>query len=94
MRRARRVDRNHGEIRAVFRSLCPAVEDLSDVGRGIPDLLIKTARGSIYLVEVKDGTKPPSARRLTDDEKRVALRWGHNYRVVESVDAAIELARL
>jgi hypothetical protein len=93
VRRARKVDRNHAEVRDVLRSLCLAVEDLSDVGRGIPDLLVKTARAKVYLVEVKDGLLSPSRRRLTDDEVRVQARWGSSYRVVHSVDEAIELAK-
>lgn len=91
MRRARRTDSNHAEIRAVFRRLCPAVADTSDVGRGFPDLVV-LCRGRVLLVEVKDGSKPPSARRLTPDEEGFARRWGDSYRVVTSVDEAIALA--
>lgn len=94
MRRARRTDRNHAEIRSIFRSLCPAVEDTSDVGRGFPDLLIKTARGTVLLCEIKDGAKPPSQRALTSDELKVSLRWGASYVVVKSADEAIAVAKL
>jgi len=93
VRRARRVDANHAQIRGVLRALCPVVEDLSDVGRGMPDLLLKTARGSVYLVEVKDGRRPPSERKLSPAEEATAVRWGASYRVVLSEDEAIALAR-
>ena len=44
-------------------------------------------------MEVKDGAKPPSARRLTPDEKQWHERWQGQVVVVESVDGALrELA--
>jgi hypothetical protein len=93
MRHRRRVDRNHSEIRAVLRSLCPAVEDLSDVGRGVPDLLVRTRAGTVLLVEVKDGEAPPSRQRLTPDEAAFANRWTSAYVIVSTVDEAIAASR-
>lgn len=92
MRHARRTDANQGEIVKVLRKLCPAVEITSDVGRGFPDLVIKTRRGTVLLVEVKDGTKPPSARALTPDEVAFAGRWLSSYVVVCNADEAIAAA--
>jgi hypothetical protein len=63
------------------------------VGRGFPDLLVKTARGRVFLVEIKDGAKPPSARRLTEDELRMQVRWGASYVVITTADDAIALAQ-
>ncbi len=94
MRRARRTDANHAAIRNLLRALCHAVEDLSDVGRGLPDLLVKTTRGSVFLVEVKDGSKSPSKRKLTEHEIEMARKWQSSYMIVESEDDAIKLARL
>jgi hypothetical protein len=45
------------------------VQTLAAVGCGCPDLLVGY-RGKWWLAEVKDGEKPPSARELTDAEKR------------------------
>ena len=92
MRRRAAVDRNHAEIRKVLRDLCVAVEDTSDVGRGFPDLVVKTRRGTVLMVEVKDGSKPPSRRALTPDEQAFAGRWLSAYVVVSSVDEAIAVA--
>jgi hypothetical protein len=54
----------------------------------VPDLLVGRG-GTNYLLEVKDGNKPPSARELTPDE----LRWLHEWRgsavVVETVEEAM-----
>ena len=43
------------------------------------------------LIEVKDGRKPPSRRRLTPDEERFALRFP--VVIVESVDDVLRFAR-
>lgn len=50
---ARRVDVNHGEIAETFRACGFQVLDLSRLGKGIPDLLVKHG-GFWALVEVKD----------------------------------------
>lgn len=88
-----KVDGNHGEIRAVLRDLGAKVQDLSAVGRGVPDLLVMY-RGRVELLEVKDGSKPPSARRLTPDEDRwhkAAHARGVTVHVVTSVDDALRV---
>lgn len=86
-----KVDGNHAEIRSVLRDIGAKVEDLSAVGSGVPDLLV-IYRGRIHLLEVKDGSKPPSARRLTPDQKRwhaEARARGYDVKVVNSTDEAI-----
>jgi len=90
--RPRRQDANHAQIRDTLRDLCIAVEDTSDVGRGFPDLIVKTRKGTVLLVEVKDGEAPPSRRALTPDEEAFAGRWLSSYVVVSSVGEAIALA--
>jgi hypothetical protein len=94
MRRPRRTDGNHATIRDTLRRCGCVVEDLSDVGRGIPDLLVLTPKGRVLLVEVKDGSQPPSKQRLTEEEVGVANRWTGHYLIVTSVDDAIRAARL
>ena len=88
-----RVDDNHRFIRTVLRELGCVVEDLSDVGRGMSDLLVKTPGGTVLLVEVKNPDQPPSKRRLTPDETKVALRWGASYVVVETEPQARAVAK-
>ncbi len=68
--RAKRVDDNHGAVVAALRKAGCVVQSLATVGRGCPDLLVLRG-GKTTLLEVKDGSKPPSARRLTADE----VRW-------------------
>ena len=75
MRRAARVDANHGEIVEALLSVAGvAVHSLAGVGCGCPDLLVG-AEGKTYLVEVKDGEKYPSERTLTPDQRKWIERW-------------------
>ena len=60
MRRAARIDRNQPEIVEALRKLGASVQPLHTVHDSVPDLLIGY-QGRNFLLEVKDGTKPPSA---------------------------------
>jgi hypothetical protein len=85
-RYAARTDDNHGAIRAAFRALGAYVMDTSHVGGGFPDLVIGT-RGRWLFVEVKDGAKSPSRRKLTADQLLMhaeVQRVGCQVHVVES----------
>lgn len=89
MKRAARTDRNHREIVAALHKAGCSVQSLASVGRGTPDLLIGRA-GRNYLMEVKDGTKPPSARRLTEDQKIWHAGWRGQVVIVETVADALQ----
>ena len=88
MRRAAKVDANHGEIVAALRKAGAGVCDLSAVGQGCPDLLV-SYQGRWNLLEVKDGAKPPSARTLTQDQVKWHGRHHAKVHVVTSVDEAL-----
>lgn len=89
MRRAARVDRNQSEVMAALRTVGATVHSLAAVGNGVPDLLVGFRRGT-YLLEVKDGTKKPSARELTTDQIAWHLEWsGGPCVVVNSVGEAL-----
>ena len=89
-------DANHEPVMAKFRDLCPVVEDHSQGDHGY-DAIIRTSRGTVYVVEIKDGTLAPSRRQLTDNEKAAMRRWGWQFALVESErdaeDLALERAR-
>src|SRR6185295_20190544 len=68
MRRAAAVDANQPSVVDTLRRAGCVVECLHSVGGGVPDLLVGR-RGVVYLLEVKDGSKPPSKQALTDDQK-------------------------
>ena len=88
MRRAARVDHNQPQIVAALRAVGAFVQTLHVIGRGCPDILV-SYRGCWTVMELKDGAKPPSARRLTPDEVAWhALAKAPVY-VVSSVEEAL-----
>ena len=90
MRRAARVDKNHGEIVRAARSVGASVADLSGVAAGIPDLALGF-RGKTYLIEIKDGEKSPSRRVLTPQQQTFHREWRGHCAVVESVEQLFAL---
>lgn len=68
-RMPKRVDDNHSEIVAGLRSVGAEVQSLAAVGKGCVDALV-AYRGVWYTGEIKDGSKPPSKRALTDEERK------------------------
>jgi hypothetical protein len=92
MRRAR-VDDNHVEIVEALRGAGCSVQSLASVGKGVPDLLVGF-RGRNTLLEVKDGSKKPSARKLTPDEQVWQSKWSGQVVTVESVEQALKAVGL
>ena len=88
MRRAARIDANQQEIVKALQSIGCSVAPLSTVGNGMPDLLVG-ARGVNYLLECKDGDKPPSERKLTPDQERWHAAWKGQTAVVYCVEDAL-----
>lgn len=94
MRRAARIDANQPEIVAALRKAGATVTSLAAVGQGVPDLLVgwqsRTGDRELVLMEVKDGAKPPSRRRLTEDQQEWHAEWrGRPVAIVESVEDAL-----
>lgn len=89
MRRAAKVDANQPEIVAALRKSGCSVEHLHQVGKGCPDLLVGVA-GINILMEVKDGAKPPSARKLTPDQVEWHGKWLGQKVVVSTVEEALQ----
>lgn len=88
-RRAAKVDANQPEIVSALRQVGAHVFSLASLGDGIPDLLVGF-RGETFLIEVKDGSKPRSARQLTDDQIEWHAAWrGGRCVVVGSVAEAL-----
>lgn len=93
MRRAAKVDRNQAEIVQALRKVGASVQSLAAVGEGVPDLLVGW-RGMNLLIEVKDGNKPPSGRKLTPDQEAWHDAWaGRPVFVVTCVDQAIDILK-
>ena len=89
MRRAAKVDANQPLIVEAFESYGCSVCHLHGVGKGCPDLLVAHRNWPLpgnLLVEVKDGEKPPSARKLTLPQEHFHQTWRGRIEIVESVD--------
>ncbi|RSN88691.1 PDDEXK family nuclease [Acinetobacter nosocomialis] len=90
MRRAAKVDANQTEIVKALRQVGASVQSLASTGKGCPDLLVGF-RGTNYLMEIKDGQKVKSARKLTTDQIEWHESWRGKVFVVESTDQALEV---
>jgi hypothetical protein len=89
MRRRARIDANQPLIVKALREAGASVLSLSPMGSGCPDLLVGFG-GRNFLMEIKDPTKKPSQRELTDDEKEFMRAWLGQVTVVETADEALE----
>lgn len=88
MRRAAKVDANQREVVAALRGAGASVQLLHAVGEGCPDLLVGY-KGLNMLLEVKDGSKPPSAQKLTPQQEAWHQDWRGHAVVVNSPEAAL-----
>lgn len=92
-RYARRTDGNHSAIVAALEQIGVGVLDTSSAGDGWSDL-VTFHRGVMRAIEIKDGERPPSARKLTIAQVRaheLARVHGCTIHVVTSVDDALRL---
>lgn len=89
MRRAAKVDSNHGAIVDALRAVGCSVQSLARLGDGVPDLLVGR-NGRTWLLEVKDGARRPNEKVLTPRQAEWWARWrGSPPLRVESVADAL-----
>lgn len=88
-RRAAKVDENQSQIVAALRAVGASVTTTHQAGEGFPDLAVGF-RGATFLLEVKDGSKPPSGQKLTEAQVRWHGQWRGHKAVVNSVPQALE----
>lgn len=87
-----KIDANHGEVVRALRHAGCFVQSLASIGSGCPDVLVGRA-GIWCVMEIKDGNKVLSARKLTKDEElwhAAAARHGLPVFVVTSAEEALE----
>lgn len=84
----KRTDANQSEIVKAYRDLGFSVFSCAPMGKGFPDLVVGKY-GITDLVEVKDGSKPPSGRKLTPDQVVFFNNWAGSCRVVKNIDEVI-----
>lgn len=90
-RRAAKIDDNQTELVGILRSLGMCVEITSAAHGGMTDLVVGYG-GITVLVEVKDGKKAPSDRKLTPAQIRFHERFHGAITVIETIDQAFKLA--
>lgn len=93
MRYGAKIDANQPEIVAALRKAGCAVQHLHSVGKGCPDLLC-ALDGATFLIEVKDGAKPPSKQLLTPDQVTWHAGWKAPIYIVNSVAKALEVVEV
>lgn len=90
MRTAARKDSNHKSIVDGLRKYGASVLDVSQL-KNCFDILVGY-KGKTFIMEIKDGKKPPSQRRLTPGELEFMKTWkGSKYNVVLSLDDAVKV---
>ena len=87
--RPSKKDGNHDEISALFDALSWSVVDTHSL-KNFADLVV-SKNGRTIVVEIKDGSLPPSKRRLTDGELAFRGSWQGEYAVIESPDDVLNL---
>lgn len=85
MRLKARVDQNQKEIVKAFRDAGAIVEHTHQLSHGAADLVIGFS-GIMKWVEIKDGSKPKSQRKLTSDEAGWHKLWEGYVVIIESVE--------
>jgi hypothetical protein len=91
--RAKRVDENQAKIVAHLRRLNISVQHLHTIGQGCPDLLLGF-RNKNYLIELKDKSKPPSAKKLTPDEEEFFRDWRGQVNKCETLEEILKVIGL
>ncbi len=89
--RIRKVDANQKKIMQLCRRIPGlSVATIHTVGNGLPDLILGFC-GKNYLVELKDGAKMKSQKKLTKDEVEFHEEWNGQICVCESIDDILKL---
>ena len=91
---AKKKDNNHNEITAEFKRLGCGVKDV----HSLPNFcdIIVCYQGETVMVEIKDGSKPPSARKLTSGELKFSDEWtakGGKWACIETIGQARDLVK-
>jgi hypothetical protein len=89
--RIKKVDTNQSKLVAQMRKIPGLrVAHTHTVGNGFPDVVI-SYKGVNYLFEIKDPSKPPSARKLTPDEEKFHSTWTGSIHVIEKIEDVLSI---
>jgi Holliday junction resolvase len=84
-----RSDSNQTEIVKCFRKFGWYVLIISQLDNCCD--IIVSKNGRTVAVEIKDGSKPPSKRKLTPGEEKFRNEWQGEYALIESIEDVIGL---
>lgn len=93
MRYAARTDSNHQLIVKTLRDCGCSVQSLAALGEGVPDLLV-ARNGIMWLLEVKDGSKCPSQRKLTPAQQTWKATWKAPVKIVTTIAEALNAVNI
>ena len=88
-RRAARVDDNQSEIVSAFRNLGWYVLIISQL-KNCCDIIV-SKDGRTIAIEIKDGSKPPSAQKLSKGEVKFKDEWQGEYRLVVCISDVLAI---
>jgi hypothetical protein len=88
MVRAARTDANAKEIDKALKRRGATVATTDGVGSGFPDRVVGF-KGNNFLLEYKDGSNPPSKRKLSGCQERWHSSWAGQVDVVTNPEEAI-----
>jgi len=91
--RARKIDSNQNQVVKNLRQLGISVAITSSLGKGFPDLVIGY-KGKNYLIELKDGAKTKSQKKLTTDEQDFFDSWKGQISKCENIDEILKLIKI
>ena len=74
MRLAAKTDANHTAVVQTLREEGCTVVSTAAMAKGFPDLVVGIS-GQTHLIEIKDGSKVPSAQSLTSDQLIFIKHW-------------------
>ena len=88
MRRRKRSDKNQKKIVEHLRQIGASVQDLSDVGGGVPDILVGF-KGKNYLLEIKN----PESKSygLTENQVLWHDSWNGKVSIVNTLEEALNV---
>jgi len=90
----KRTDANHLEVKRVFEENAQYVIDCANLGAGFADLLVLTRDGALLMIEIKDGRKKPSERKLTKRQCETAKAMGDAFLVSTDNAQAVAICTL
>jgi Holliday junction resolvase len=90
MRKYGKVDANQKQIVDQLRQIHGiSVVSISSMGDGIPDIIVGY-KARTYLFEIKDGDKPPSQKKLTEEEQKFFDMWTGHVSKCENLDQILK----